>query len=75
MTLLQEVERYLDCTKMTATAFGRAAANDPNLVFDLRRGREPRSATSDRVRQFIRRHLNRSGAGIDGQRFPQSQPG
>lgn len=53
MTLLRQVERYLDHHDMTATAFGRAAANDPNLVFDLRRGRELRSATTKRVRQFM----------------------
>ena len=38
---------------MPATRFGREAVKDPRFVFDLRRGREPRSGTIRRVRAFL----------------------
>lgn len=57
MKLLQvlqaEVEDYLDRYGMKPTAFGKAAVGDPNFVFDLRAGREPRTGTVDRVRAFM----------------------
>lgn len=51
--LKAEIERYLVITRMSATRFGILAAKDPRLVFDLRAGREPRSATMRRVVQFM----------------------
>ena len=53
MHLLQRVERHLRRTGMTATAFGRTALNDPRLVHDLRRGREPRPRTAARICAFM----------------------
>lgn len=38
---------------MPATRFGREAVRDPRFVFDLRRGREPRPGTIERVRAFL----------------------
>ena len=38
---------------MPDTVFGRRAINDPHLVSDLKRGREPRAATARRIRRFI----------------------
>lgn len=38
---------------MPATRFGREAVSDPRFVFDLRRGREPRPQTIERVRAFL----------------------
>lgn len=46
MSVLWKVERFLRQTSMPATKFGRLALNDPRLVHDLRRGREPRQRTA-----------------------------
>lgn len=53
MTLLHTIERCLRSQKIAPSRFGREAAGDPRLVFDLRRGREPRPATEARVRALI----------------------
>ena len=52
-TLNDEIDRFLAKTGMKPTRFGILAANDPRLVFDLRAGREPRSATMRRVTEFM----------------------
>ncbi len=49
MTLLRRIERYLRTTNTPAARFGREAVSDPRFVFDLRRGREPRPKTEQRV--------------------------
>jgi hypothetical protein len=54
-TILQDVEQFLRETQMTPTRFGREALGDPRLVGDLRRGRELRSPTARRVRDYIAR--------------------
>lgn len=51
---LDEVEVYLDKSKLPPTTFGKQAVGDPQFVFDLRKGREPRSRTVDKVRAFMR---------------------
>jgi len=53
MTLLFAVERCLRNHKLPASRFGRQATQDPRLVFDLRRGRQPRPDTEARVLAFI----------------------
>lgn len=53
MTLLTAVERALRRSGMPPSKFGRLAARDPRLVFDLRNGRQPGAAVSDRVNTFI----------------------
>ena len=53
MKLLREVEKFLNRSKIAPTRFGRDAVGDPRFVFDLRRGREPRSGTEKRVRAFL----------------------
>lgn len=50
---LSQIETYLFERGMSATAFGRESANDPNLVFDLREGRELRRATRDKITSFL----------------------
>lgn len=57
MELLGLIERYLKKSHMPETKFGRLAVNDPRLVGDLRRGREPGPDTIRRVKAFIREHL------------------
>jgi hypothetical protein len=51
--LLREVEKFLRIQDIPPTRFGREAVGDPRFVFDLRRGREPRPTTVDRVRRFL----------------------
>ena len=58
MYLLREVEKFLRETQMPITAFGRNAMNDPRFVFDLRKGRELRPKTEQKVRRYMERHRN-----------------
>jgi hypothetical protein len=51
--LLVRIDRYLRHRHVTASRFGRLAANDPRLVFDLRMGRELRATTVRRVDRFL----------------------
>lgn len=51
--ILLEIERRLSETGMSASRFGRLAANDPRLVDDLRKGRDPSSRMVARVRAFL----------------------
>jgi 2,4-dienoyl-CoA reductase-like NADH-dependent reductase (Old Yellow Enzyme family) len=53
MSTLRSIERFLRRTGMAPTAFGRAAARDPRLVFDLRKGREPTERTVRRLEHFM----------------------
>lgn len=53
MELLYEINDFLRRTRMPATKFGRLAVRDPRLVGDLKRGRQPGSRMSARVRGFI----------------------
>ena len=53
--LLERIEKHLKSRRMPPTRFGRAAVGDPCFVFDLRDGREPRSATIKRVLAYLDR--------------------
>jgi hypothetical protein len=53
MSLLLVVERHLRRSALAPSRFGREVAGDPRFVFDLRKGREPRAATRQRVLAFI----------------------
>jgi hypothetical protein len=55
MSLLPVVERHLRAHSVPPSRFGRLVAGDPRFVFDLRRGREPRAATRERVLAHIAR--------------------
>ena len=54
--LLQRIEQHLRTTRTPPTRFGRDALGDPNFVFNLRDGREPRAATVLRVQRFLEAH-------------------
>ncbi len=56
MHLLRKIERFLKETGMAPTRFGRESAQDPGLVFDLRRGREPGESLKNRVEHFMNIH-------------------
>jgi hypothetical protein len=51
--LLALVECHMRAKRMSPTRFGREAIRDPQFVFQLRDGREPRSATVERVIAYI----------------------
>lgn len=51
--LLREVEKFLKISNTPAARFGRMVMGDPRFVFDLRRGREPRAQTVQRVRAYL----------------------
>lgn len=53
MSLLHKIERYLEESGVPRTRFGRIAVNDPRLVDDMRRGREPRPETIARIESLI----------------------
>ncbi|GAM02648.1 MULTISPECIES: hypothetical protein [Sphingomonas] len=54
MELLGVIDRYLKASLMPETKFGRLAVNDPRLVSDLRKGREPGPEMIARVTAFIK---------------------
>lgn len=56
------VEAYLEKHGMTPTRFGREAANDPSFVFQLREGRELRTATRERVVAYMKANSRRRSA-------------
>ncbi len=51
---LARIERHLVKHRMTPSAFGRAAVNDPNLVGDLRAGRMPNLRTLARISEYMK---------------------
>lgn len=59
---LAEIDGFLSRTQMSATAFGRAAVNDPNFVGDLRNGRKPNLGVVDRVHTFMRAQSEQESA-------------
>lgn len=59
MEMLWEVKRYLQRTGMPPTRFGRLVVNDPRLVGDMERGRQPGKRVKQRVRAFIAAHPER----------------
>jgi hypothetical protein len=51
--LLRRIDAYLRSTRTAPTRFGRDVLGDPNFVFNLRDGREPRAATVLRVQRYL----------------------
>lgn len=47
--LLAKIERFLSSTGMSAAAFGKLVMKDPRFVYQLRKGRELRRKTIERV--------------------------
>lgn len=50
---LQIIEDFLSRTAMAPTTFGMRSYGDPNLVFGLRKGRECREETQNKILDFI----------------------
>lgn len=53
MSVLINIDRYLRRTGMPVTKFGRLAVNDPRIVTDLKRGRQPGKRIVARIDAFI----------------------
>jgi len=53
MAILRRIEQFLRATGMAPTRFGRDAARDPRLVFDMRNGREPSPRMIRRLEHFM----------------------
>jgi len=53
MHLLSRIERHLRHSGTPPTKFGREAVHDPRFVFDLRKGRQLRSCTAERVAAYL----------------------
>ena len=53
MNVPSKIERYLCKTGKKPTRFGREAANDPRLVFDIRRGRVVGPRMAERIEAFL----------------------
>ena len=53
MGLIIRIDRFLRNTAMPETRFGRLAVNAPRLVGDLRRGRQLRWRTIQRIEAFL----------------------
>lgn len=56
-TFKDSVERFISDHEMTPTFFGKTFAGDPLFVFQLRDGREPRSATRERIEAAMKSHV------------------
>ncbi len=51
--LLLEIEAFLASSGLSAAAFGIQAVRDPAIVYDIRKGKNPRLDTADRLRDFM----------------------
>lgn len=51
--VLGDIARFLADAPMSETEFGLAALGDPNLIRQLRAGRDPRRGTVARIRNYI----------------------
>lgn len=51
--LLQRIERHMRRRRLSPTRFGREAIGDPNLLMQLRDGRELRAATAQRIVDYL----------------------
>ncbi|WP_215754231.1 hypothetical protein [Acetobacter sp. P5B1] len=51
--ILPAVEAFIAREGISPTSFGKSAINDPGLVHGLRKGRELRKRTRDRVFAFL----------------------
>lgn len=54
--MLVAIERFLREKRMSPTRFGREAVGDPNLVAQLKCGRQLRAGTARRVTAYLNRN-------------------
>ncbi len=53
MTLLADCIDFCATHALSESAFGRSSVNDPALLSKMRRGRQVRAVTEERVRNFM----------------------
>jgi DNA-binding phage protein len=58
--LLRDIDAFIGRFDMTPTDFGLLSIGDPNLYRHLKNGRNPRFATLDRIRSFMRKREERA---------------
>lgn len=54
--LLDEIEAFMVSHAMVPADFGTLAFGDVSFVYKLRKGRDVRSSTADRARNFMRNY-------------------
>lgn len=59
------VQNFLQKSNMSESSFGLRATNNPNFAGDLRRGRECREATQQKVIDFMRAYAAEHGIDFD----------
>jgi len=60
ISFLQEIESFLRSSGMTATRLGESSVKDPNLVFDVRKGRWCKGPLKRRVLQYIQAYESKA---------------
>jgi predicted transcriptional regulator len=58
--LIADIEKFLERSGMTATAFGQQCLNDAKLLHGLRHGRDIRTRQLDKIRAFMRSYKSKS---------------
>lgn len=56
--LLSDIEAFLDKHLIGETIFGRNAAKDTHLVYDLRKGRQLRRALRAKIEGYMKSYKN-----------------
>jgi hypothetical protein len=59
--LISEIDAFLASQDLKETTFGEAALRDRHFVRQLRAGREPRSRTVAKVRQYMDAKAQQAG--------------
>ena len=65
--LLKRINAFLRRSGMPPTRFGMQALHDPQLIFDLRRGRTPRLPTRARLEAY----LDAAELELEGEKWPR----
>lgn len=56
--ILPRIEAFLNRHALGETVFGKGAAKDTHLVYDLRKGRKLRRATRRAIEEYMRTYRN-----------------
>lgn len=51
--LLLEIDEFLARSGISASKLGTGAVRDPAIVYDIRKGKNPRLDTADRIREYM----------------------
>ena len=60
MNILRQIEKTMIAYKIPPSRLGREIANDPQLVFDLRRGREIGPPLAAHIRRCLKTYSGQS---------------